>query len=68
MSATLVPREEAAPLPIYLGMTLAEAKKQLVLATVQACGWDITKAAETLGCSRNTVMAWLRKAQASRGQ
>jgi transcriptional regulator of acetoin/glycerol metabolism len=43
------------PLPIHLGMTVEQAERVLIAATLEHTGWKIKKAAEMLGIDRSTV-------------
>ena len=45
------------PLPIRVGMTLEQAERVLITATLGHTGWKITKAAEMLGIDRSTLYA-----------
>jgi DNA-binding NtrC family response regulator len=46
---------DATALRIQVGTTAAEAEKRLILATLEACGGDKTKAARVLGLSLKTI-------------
>jgi DNA-binding NtrC family response regulator len=42
-------------LDIRIGMTIAEAERQLILATLAGCNGNPEKAAKILGCSARTI-------------
>lgn len=56
-----------AALPIHVGDTLAEARRTLILATLEACGNHKTRAAAMLGISLKTLYNHLNSYRDLRG-
>ena len=48
-------------LPISVGMSLWEAEKVLICATLEHTGWRVTKAARILGIDRSTLYSKIIK-------
>ena len=44
-------------LPVHLGMTIQQAERVLIVATLEHTGWQIVKAAAMLGIDRSTLYA-----------
>lgn len=57
-----------AALPIHVGNTLAEARRILILATLEACGNHKTRAAAMLGISLKTLYNHLNSYRDLRSQ
>jgi DNA-binding NtrC family response regulator len=49
------------PLPISVGMSLWDAEKILICATLEHTGWRVTKAARILGIDRSTLYSKIIK-------
>jgi DNA-binding NtrC family response regulator len=49
------------PLPVRVGMTLRQAEKVLISATLEHTNWQIKQAASILGIDRSTLYAKIQK-------
>lgn len=61
-------QDEKQPLAIRVGMTLAEAEKELIINTIASCGGNKTKAAEVLDIGRKTLHRKLQEYDLESGE